>query len=171
MPTDLERLATDARERGFKRNIAVAIFLVGCLPALFVVLLRPPAGEGILLIAALLVFTPTALLLFWIVRDSEGQAAREVVMWLRVVDRAIGSAPWAVPFKELPDVPADEELERVRLNDYAVELRDTIGPLVAGGGLNVRIAIQRFWYPFQAVVVGVLLAVLLVVLLNLPRPA
>lgn len=171
MTPDLERLADYARQRGFKRNVATTIFLIGTLPASPVVLLRPPATDGILLIAALLVFTPVALVLVWTVRDREGQAAREVVMWLRVIDRAVTTAPWAIPYKELPDVPPDEELPRVRLDEFAVELREAIGPLVSGGGLNVRIGVQRFWYPVQALALGLLLALIVAVVLpNLPRP-
>ncbi len=172
MPPDLERLAAYARQRGFKQRVAVAIFLIGCLPALIVILLRPPAGGGELLVGALLAFTPAALLLLWTVRDRRGQDAREIVMWLRVVDRAVSSAPWAIPYKELPDVAPDDELDRVSLRDLAVDLRETIGPLVAGGGLNVRIGVQRFWYPVQALIVGLFAAVIVVVVLSgLPRPA
>ncbi|HUR16108.1 MAG TPA: hypothetical protein VMZ33_02375 [Candidatus Limnocylindrales bacterium] len=165
MPPDLERLANYARSRGFRRYVAITLLVIGCVPALLIVLLRPPVGQGTILVAALLIFTPAALLLLWTVRDGEGQAAREVVMWLRVIDRAVTSAPWLVPYKELPAVPDDSELPRVRMGDLAVDLRETISPLVASGGLTFRILVQRFWYPLQALALGLLLAVALTVVL------
>jgi hypothetical protein len=172
VPVDLERLAAYARRVGFRRNVAATIFLIGCLPAAAVLVLRGPSGEAAPLIAALLLFTPAALLLIWTTRDRVAQDAREIVMWLRVIDRASTSAPWLIPHRDLPDVPPDDELPRVRLDDVATELRETISPLVAGGGLSARIFIQRFWYPIQALVVsGIVAIVVLVLLPALPRPA
>ena len=87
-PDDLERLQEYARKRGYRRFMALALFLAGCVPALLVVLATQGRSGSLPLVAALLVIVPTALLLFWTYRDRDGQDARELGMWVRTFRRA-----------------------------------------------------------------------------------
>ena len=161
MPPDLERLANYARSRGFRRTVAAAIFLIGSIPAALLIVLRPPTSGDVLLVALMLVFVPTALLLLWTTRDSEGQAGRELTMWLNSVRRATtdDEAPARLPFDELPDVPPDNELDRIRLSETALEYRETFGPMAAAPALGARIAVYRYWYVVLALVLTVLLSI------------
>jgi hypothetical protein len=166
VPTDLDDLLAYAQKRGFRHIVAVAIAAVGCIPGLIVALLRPAGPVGnteMLLIGAIFVFVPTALLVLWTYRDSAGRSARELVMWLRTVRRAMTDDPPAIARNELPDVPAKQELGRVSLVELARDFRDYLEPLVASPGiLGVRIAIYRWWYVLIWVVSSILLVVGLV---------
>jgi hypothetical protein len=166
VPTDLDDLLAYAQKRGFRHLIAVAIVAVGCVPGLIVALLRPPVSidnAEMALIGAIFVFVPTALLILWTYRDVTGRAARELVMWLRTVRRAMTEEPPAIARDDLPEVPGKEELGRVPLVELARDFREYLEPLVASPGiLGVRIAIYRWWYVLIWVISSVLLVIGLV---------
>jgi hypothetical protein len=166
VPTELDDLLAFAQKRGFRNFVAVAIAAVGCLPGLAVALLRPAGPVGnteMLLIGAIFVFVPTAMLVLWAYRDVGGRAARELVMWLRTVRRAMTDDPPAIAATDLPDVPRKDELGHTSLVELARDFRDYLEPLVASPGvLGVRIAIYRWWYALIWVVSSVVLVIGLV---------
>jgi hypothetical protein len=172
VPPELDDLLAYAQKRGFRHLIAVAIAAVGCVPGLLVALLRPAGPVGnvdMLLIGAIFVFVPAALLVLWTYRDVAGRAARELVMWLRTVRRAMSDDPPAIARDELPDVPRTSGTERVPLVELARDFREYLEPLVASPGiLGVRIAIYRWWYVLIWVVSSVVLVIGLV--LFAPKP-
>jgi hypothetical protein len=163
-PTDFERLEEFAHNRGYRRRMALAVFLVGCVPALLIVLVTQGRNGSLPLIAGVLVIGPTLTLLLWTLRDRDAQEARELGMWLRVVRRAGDSGGAARLRRELPEIPPDEELDRISLRDTATEYREKIEPLIASPGiLSFRITVYRYWYVIGAVAVTVVAAVALVV--------
>jgi hypothetical protein len=170
VPTDLENLLAFAQKRGFRNLIAVAIAAAGCIPGLVVALLRPAGPVGnteMLLIGAIFVFVPSALLVVWTYRDAGSRAARELVMWLRTVRRAMTDDPPGIAADDLPEVPRRTDLDRVPLLELARDFREYLEPLVASPGiLGVRIAIYRWWY----VLIWVLSSLLLLIGLLLFAP-
>ena len=171
MPEELDDLLTYAEKRGFRNLVVVAIVAVGCIPGLIVALLRPagPVGNAeVLLIGAIFVFVPSALLILWTYRDVAGRSARELVMWLRTVRRAMTDEPPGIAKDDLPEVPAKADLGRVSTVELARDFREYLEPLVASPGtLAARIAIYRWWYVLIWVVSSVVLVI--GVLLFAPR--
>ena len=161
---DLERLQEYTRKRGYRRFKALALFLAGCVPALLAVLVTQGRSNTLPLVAALLVIVPTGALYFWTYRDRDGQDARELGMWVRTVRRARESGAVRRILRELPDVPEDNEIDRIDLDDTATEYRDALTPLVSSPGvLRVRIAIYRNWYVVGSLLITLLAAVTLLV--------
>ena len=135
----------------------MAIGLIGALPAIAVAAVPNPATDPTPLVAALLLFGPAALLILWTFRDREGQAARELTMWLNSLSRAAVRDSVAVPVDELPETPPPDELDRVGFRSLALEYREVLEPMVANSrALFVRIGIYRWWYPVLVVAVTVI---------------
>ncbi len=92
------------------------------------------------LIAGLLIIGPTALLLIWTLRDRDAQNARELGMWVRVVQRAGEFGSGGRIRRELPDVPIAAEIDRINLRDTADEYSETLTPMIANPGvLSLRV--------------------------------
>jgi hypothetical protein len=161
---DLGRLSEFTAERGYSRWKALVIFLVGCIPALLVAMATQGRNGTVPIIALLLVIGPTAALFIWTLRDRDAQDARELGMWVRVVQRAGEFGVGAKIRRELPEVPPAEEVNRISLRDTATEYRETLTPLIASPGvLGLRIAAYRWWYVVGSLIVTVLAAVTLVI--------
>jgi hypothetical protein len=163
-PDDLERLEALTQKRGYRRWMAIALFLIGCLPALLVALVSQGRNGTLPLIGALLVIGPTLVLLLWTLKNREEQDARELGMWVRVVRRTGELGVGGRIRRRLPPVPPPNEIDRIDLGDTADEYREVLTPMIAGqGGLNLRIAAYRYWYVVGGLIVTVLGAVALVV--------
>ena len=161
---DYGRLEEYTRQRGYKRWVALVIFLVGCIPALLAALATQGRNGSVPIIGALLIAGPTLLLFIWTLRDRAAQDARELGMWVRVVQRAGEFGIGAKLRRDLPPVPPPEELDRINLNDTATEYRETLTPVVASPGiLGLRIATYRYWYVLGSLVVTVIAALTLVI--------
>jgi hypothetical protein len=144
---EFERLATYAHKRGYRPWLAAAIAVLGCVPAVLVTIVRSPGFEGVPLIGALFILVPTMLLTAWTYVDEEGRAARELVMWLRVIRRAITDDDADVPLNELPGVPPADVLGDLPMRETARDYREVLAPLVTSPGLlKIRIGVRRFWY-------------------------
>jgi hypothetical protein len=163
-PDDLERLEEYTRKRGYRRFTALALFLAGCVPALLAVLVTQGRSGSLPLVAALLVVVPTGVLFFWTYRDRDGQEARELGMWVRTLRRSRESGDVRRVLRELPEVPNENEIDRIDLDDTATEYRDALTPLVSNPGvLRLRIAIYRNWYVVGSLLITLLAAVTLLV--------
>ena len=161
---DYARLGEFTQQRGYSRWKAIAIFLVGCIPALLVAMATQGRNGTVPIIAVLLVVGPTLLLLIWTLRDRKGQDARELGMWVRVVQRAGEFGVGAKLRRELPEVPVQEEVDRINLHDTATEYRETLTPMIASPGvLGVRITAYRYWYVVGSLVITVIAALTLVI--------
>src|SRR5690349_21054294 len=132
---DFARLAEFTEKRGYRRWTAIVIFLIGCIPALLAALATQGLNGSLPLIAVLLIVGPTALLLIWTVRDRDAQHARELGMWVRVVQRAGEFGVGSKLRRDLPEVPVQEEIDRINLNDTATEYRETLTPMIASPGI------------------------------------
>jgi hypothetical protein len=160
VPPELEALLASAHNRGFRRWVAIGIGVIGVIPAIAVAAFPRPGTDSAPLIAALVAFGPAALLLVWTVRDRDGQAARELVMWLNSMRRAAARESVDIPLDDLPPTPRGGELGRANLQSQALEYRDALEPLVANRrALAVRIAIYRYWYVVLWLVLSVVFAV------------
>ena len=163
-PDDFDRLHAFTAERGYSRWKALVIFLVGCIPALLVAMATQGGNGTVPIIALLLVVGPTTLMLIWALRDRDAQEARELGMWVRVVQRAGEFGAGAKIRRELPEVPPAEEVDRISLRDTATEYRETLTPMIASPGLlGLRITAYRYWYVVGSLVVTVIAAVTLVI--------
>ena len=162
---DLGRLSEFTDKRGYHRWKALAIFLMGCIPALLVAMATQARAGTVPIIAILLVVGPTAALLIWTLRDRDAQHARELGMWVRVVQRAGEFGTGAKIRRELPEVPPAEEVDRISLRDTALEYRETLTPMIASPGvLSLRITAYRYWYVVGSLIITVIAAVTLVIL-------
>src|SRR5262245_49594731 len=83
-----EQLLKLLSKRGFSRLSAILLITVGLIPAVLLTLTRNPGTDDTLLIAGLFVLAPAVLLVRGAMRDRDGQGARELVMWVRVVSKA-----------------------------------------------------------------------------------
>ena len=144
--------------------MAVVIFLVGCVPALLVAMATQGRNGSIPLIAFLLVVGPTALLLFWTLRDRDAQNARELGMWVRVVQRAGEFGTGGRIRRELPEVPVQAEIDRINLRDTADEYSEVLTPMIASPGmLNIRVSVYRYWYVVGSLVITLVAAITIVI--------
>lgn len=150
-----DQLAQICSRRGFKRLVAVALILAGCVPAIALVIVRTPTAGDSLLVGTLVVAVPTLVLLLWSKRDREGQSARELAMWVRTASRSGVQLPAEAQaaFRDLLIGPQWFETA-------ARDVRESLTPLVAAPGLlALRIAVYRNWYPVLWLVISVLFAV------------
>jgi len=162
---DFGRLADYTQERGYRRWTATAIFLVGCIPALLAAMATQGRNGTLPIIAALLVIGPTLLLLVWTLRDRGAQDARELGMWVRVVQRAGEFGIGSKLRRDLPEVPVPEEIDRISLSDTAAEYRETLTPMIASPGiLGIRIATYRYWYVIGSLAITLIAAVTLLII-------
>src|SRR5215217_1697212 len=121
---DFDRLSQFTIERGYSRWKAIVIFLIGCIPALLAAMATQGRNGTVPLIGLLLVTGPTALMFLWTLRDRDAQEARELGMWVRVVQRAGEFGVGAKIRRELPEVAVQEEIDRINLSDTATEYRE-----------------------------------------------
>jgi len=130
-------------KRGFSLLSAILLVTVGLIPAVLLTLTRSPTTDDTLLIAGLFILAPALILGRAEMRDRDGQGARELVMWVRVVSKADRS-----------DVPRgiDRDFDQLTTDnpqfaEVALDVRDKLAPLVgAPTTLAIRIAIYRYWY-------------------------
>ena len=161
---DFDRLSQYTVERGYSRWKAIVIFLIGCIPALLAAMATQGRNGTVPLIAVLLVIGPTALMFLWTLRDRDAQEARELGMWVRVVQRAGEFGVGGRIRRELPEVPVQGEIDRISLSDTATEYREALTPLISSPGiLGLRIAVYRYWYVVGSLTVTVIGALTLVV--------
>jgi hypothetical protein len=164
-PDDLERLLALTEKRGYRRSTAITLFVIGCIPGLLVAMATQGRNGTLPLIGAALVIGPTLVLLLWTLRNRDGQDARELGMWVRIVRRTGELGVGARIRRQLPPVPPPHEIDRISLGDTADEYREVLTPMLASaGGLNMRIAVYRYWYVIGAMIVTAIGAVALVVL-------
>ena len=162
---DFARLAEFAQQRGYSRWMALVIFLVGCIPALLAAMATLGRNGNLPLIAILLIVGPTTLLLIWTLRDRDAQEARELGMWVRVVQRAGEFGVGSKIRRDLPEVPVQEEIDRINLRDTATEYREALTPMIASPGLlRLRITTYRFWYVIGSLVITIIAALTLIIL-------
>jgi hypothetical protein len=164
--TRYQRLLKLLSQRGFSRLSAILLVTVGLIPAVLLTLTRNEATDDTLLIAGLFVLVPAVLLVRAAMRDRDGQGARELVMWVRVLSK---SEPWQIPGgidRDLDQLTTDNP----QFAEVALEVRDQLAPLVgAPTSLAIRIAIYRYWYA----IIWTIIALVLVVayFLIFPTPA
>ena len=168
----LDRLAKVSRQRGFSKAVPIGLMVAGLLPALLLTISSRPGYEGALLISGLVVLGPAALLLAWTLADGQGQAAREVVMWLSAVGR--GSRTSDSSAQSAPS-RAEEALSKMAtasgddepLELTAASMRELLAPLVSSPrALKARLYLYRFWYPVAWTILTVPLVVLFLAVIS-----
>ena len=169
----LDRLARVSRQRGFSKAVPIGLMVAGLLPALLLTISRAPGNDLALLISSLIVLGPAALLLAWTLADRQGQAARELVMWLSAVGR--GSRSNESSGQSTPS-RAESALSTVALTSEddeplemtAASMHGALAPLVSSPrSLKARIYLYRFWYPVAWTVLTVPVVVLFLAIISL----
>ena len=168
----LGQLANVSQRRGFSKAVPVGLMVAGLLPALLLTVSRPPGYEGALYIAVLVVCGPAALLSAWTLADRQGQAAREVVMWISAVGRGsrMNESGRSEPSRAETALSKLEtgSLDDEQLEVTAASMRDALAPLVSSPrSFKARLYLYRFWYPFAWIILTVPVVVLYFAVISL----